>query len=245
MNQKSDGLFGSERLHEEKTLLKERLRRTFFSEFVLSQKSAGKQIAYIALMTALCTALNGFLTIPNPVLIGGSTDVISLCLALCMLAGATFGPVYGFSIAFVSDLLCYFLFSSRGYPYFPWVGLSKAFAGFISGFIMCNVKIGCKGGVYIKALIACVLVLFVCSAGIETGGYFLYNKYVKKLTFKTLKNGFWKVFGIRIGEVTYGWYVFYRLIIRLCVINNIVNTAAFLLFIPAVNSIKGLKIKIK
>ena len=197
------------------------------------------------MMTALCTVLNGFLTVPNPVLIGGSTDVISLCLALCLLSGAVFGPVYGFSIAFIGDLLCYLLFTSRGFPYFPWVGLSKAFAGFISGMIMCNVTIKCRGGVYIKALIVSVIVLFVCSVGIETGGYYIYNKYVKKLAFKTLKNGFAKVFGVYIGEVTYVWYIFYRLIIRLCIINNVVNTVAFLFFVSAVNSIKGLKIKIK
>ena len=224
----------------------EKFKRIFFSEFILGQSSEGRKIAIVAVLTALCVIVNALLTFPVPTLVPtASPNTISLNMCLCFLSGSVLGAFYGFSVGLVSDLLCFLLFNSRGYMFFPWVSLSKAFSGFIAGIVMCNFKTKRKGGVYVKAVIVALFTLLICTAGIESGGYYLYYKYVRHWTFNSIVSKLLEVFGA--GEITinYFWYIAYRLIVLLRIAENGANLLAFLLLIPVVNSSKAIGAKIR
>ena len=170
--------------------------------------------------------------------------MISLNMCVCFLSGSILGAFYGFSVGLIGDLLCFLLFNSRGYMFFPWVSLSKAFSGFIAGIIMCNFRTKKKGGVYFKAVLTGVFTLLICTAGIETGGYFLYYKYVRHWTFNNIVSKLLEVFGLGEIHINYFWYIAYRMIVLLRVAENAANFLAFILLIPVVNSSKAVKAKI-
>lgn len=223
----------------------EKFRKIFFSEFIRGQTSEGKKIAIVAVLTALCVIVNALLTFPVPTLVPTSSpNMISLNMCVCFLSGSILGAFYGFSVGLIGDLLCFLLFNSRGYMFFPWVSLSKAFSGFIAGIIMCNFRTKKKGGVYFKAVLTGVFTLLICTAGIETGGYFLYYKYVRHWTFNNIVSKLLEVFGLGEIHINYFWYIAYRMIVLLRVAENAANLLAFILLIPVLNSSKAVKAKI-
>jgi hypothetical protein len=54
-----------------------------------------------------------------------------------------------------------------------------------------------------------------------------------------------EVFGATDIKINYGWYIAYRMVVLLRILENVVNSVVFIALIPVVNSIKGLKVTIR
>lgn len=123
--------------------------------------SSGKKIAYLAVFTAVMVLVNTF-----------SIDVttafkISFSAAAAFLTGALFGPVGGFAVCIVGDVLgCLIV----GMVPNPLIALATGMLGLIPGVIMTYVK----GNFYWKTLISFVLCLIICTAGINTLATYLF-----------------------------------------------------------------------
>lgn len=95
-------------------------KRTLFSELILTG-SAGRRIAYVAVVTALSVVANMFLEFRL-------LDIqFSLTIVVSALAGILLGPVCGFAACYIGDFLGY-VYNSWGQLYMPWVGLSTGMA---------------------------------------------------------------------------------------------------------------------
>lgn len=207
------------------------LKRTFFSELILS-KSSGQKIAYIAVITALSVVANMFLEFKM-------LDVqFSVTLVISALAGIILGPVCGFAACFIGDTIG-FLYNSWGMIYMPWVGLSTGMTAFFAGLVFNAAKWKFRGAVYVKLALVCMLSFFVCSIGINSTGLYFYNRGMGFTT--AVVDYVSEKFGT---GVTYFGYVFYRMIFRGQIWNCVVNYALLFALVPLVNKIKPLKINI-
>ena len=124
-----------------------------------------KYITYVATFSALATLANCFV-IP----FGGGSNYISLVYIPCFLAGIFLGPLGGFSVGVIGDLIG-ILIAPQG-PWIPLITLASGLIGFIPGLIFKYVKIK---STFIKLLISIVLCLIICTAGLNT--YALYMLY--------------------------------------------------------------------
>ena len=206
-------------------------KRLLLSE-VLLKKSQAKRIAYLSLMTALCIVTNMFLEFKF-------ADVqFSLTIFVSMLTGIITGPVYGFCAVFLGDLLG-FIYNSWGYMYMPWVGLSVSVTAFLAGLAVGSVKIGIKGGLYIKLALACILSFLICTVGINSTGFYFYNKAAGFSTavLEYIEN----TFG---SDVSFWGYCCYRLFFKGQIYNSIVNYALVFAFLPVLKTIKPLGLDI-
>ena len=142
-------------------------KKIFFSELILS-KSAGQRIAYVAVIAALSVVSNMFLEFKF-------FDVqFSITILISALAGIMLGPLSGFAACYIGDLAGY-IYNSWGYIYMPWVGLSTGMLAFLGGLIM-NIRLNFKGAVYVKLAAICVLSFLVCTVGINSTGFYFYNR---------------------------------------------------------------------
>lgn len=122
--------------------------------------SSGKKIAYLAVFAAIAVAVNAIsLDIP-PVL------KLSFTATAGFFAGGLFGPIGGFTVMFVGDLIgCLF----SGYAPNPVIGLGTAMLGLIPGLVMTHVR----ANLYLKAALSFVLCFAVCTLGLNTLGLYL------------------------------------------------------------------------
>ncbi len=206
-------------------------KRVFFSELILS-KSAGQRIAYVAVVAALSVVTNMFLEFKF-------FDVqFSITIVVSALAGILLGPLSGFAACYVGDLAGY-LYNSWGMIYMPWVGLSTGMLAFLGGLIM-NIRLSFKGAVYVKLAIVCFVSFFICTVGINSTGFYFYNK---AMGFSTAVVDYVsEKFGT---GVSYFGYVAYRLFFKGQIWNNVFNYALLFGIIPALNAVKPLKVDIR
>lgn len=193
-------------------------RRFFFSEF-LEKKSAGGKIAYLSVSAALMIAAN--------MLEFRMMDTqFSLTLFFSALAGILLGAGSGFAVCFLADFLG-FLYSSWGYIYMVWVGLTVSCTALIFGCVFTYFRPKFKGGIFVQTAIACLLSFFICTVGINSTGFYLYNL---EMGFSTAVVEYVsKTFGT---GVSYFGYVAYRLIFKMQILNNVLNYAVLFLVLP-------------
>lgn len=207
-------------------------QRLLFSEMLL-EKTRAKRIAYIGLMTALCIIANMFLEMKF-------ADVqFSVTIFISMLTGMMIGPLYGFCAVFLGDLIG-FIYNSWGFMYMPWVGLSVAFMALFAGLIVNGVKLPVKGGLYIKLALACLVSFLVCSVGINSTGFYFYNKAAG------FSAAVVEYVETRFGTgVSYFGYCCYRLFFKGQIFNSIFNYVLIFLAVPVLNAVKPLGVNIK
>lgn len=206
-------------------------KRVLFSDFMLSRGRA-QRIALVGVMTALCIVANMFLEIKF-------YDVqFSLTIFISALTGMLIGPLFGFAAVFLGDFLGY-VYNSWGYIYMPWVGLSSALFALVAGLVM-GIRIRKKWGIYVKLALICVITFFVCTAGVNSAGFYLYNKYSG---FSTAVIEYAEThFG---GTLSFFVYVCYRLIFKLQILNSLVNYALLFVAVPLINGIAAKNVPLR
>ena len=113
----------------------------------------------------------------------------------------------------------------------PWVGLSSALFALIAGLVM-GLPLRKRWGIYLKLALICLITFFVCTAGVNSAGFYFYNKYAG---FSTAVIGYAEShFG---GSVTYFVYVCYRLIFKLQILNSALNYALLFVAVPVINAV--------
>ena len=126
-----------------------------------------KTIAYMAVFTALATIANIYV-IP----LGGGGNFLSLVYIPCFFAGIFLGPVCGFTVGLMADVLGAII-NPLG-PYLILVGLASGLLGCIPGLVFKYVKLKSDT---VKLFIAIVLCLIICTCGLNTLATFLaYSK---------------------------------------------------------------------
>lgn len=204
-------------------------KRLFFSEIIL-RKSHAHRIAYIGVMTALCILSNTFE-------IKFSDTQFSVTIFTSMLAGILIGPLSGAASAFLGDFIGYVI-NSMAFPYYWWVALSVALMALISGLVM-RIPFSFRGGLYVKLTISCFLSFFLCSLLVNSlGGYYIGLKlYFANDLLEYIQTQFG-------GQNTFGIYLLYRFIWKGQIWNSLLNFVLLFLALPALKSIRPLKLDI-
>ncbi len=205
--------------------------RLLFST-TLRRKNAAHKLAYIAVTTA-------FVVVSNIVEIKFLDNQFSFTVLVAMLAGCVLGSLTGFCSCVIGDFLGYLLHPAN--VYMPWVGLSTGTFALLSGLIS-DLPWGepTKGKLYGKLFLSAVTTFFVCTVGINSTGFYFYNK---AMGFSTAVLSYAaERFG---GEgVTFSVYCLYRLFFKGQIWNSLLNYALFLYVVPVLNKIKPLHLKI-
>lgn len=185
--------------------------------------SDSKKIAIIGLVTALNVVANAFFEFKL-------YDIqYSLTCLFSVFSGLILGPLYGFISCVLADAIGFFI-NNGGGIYMFWVALSTGIMAVISGLLFKNTK---KTSQYIvKCFILCVLILLVCTIGINTTGFYFYNKLSGFQT--AFINYATEQFG---GKQTYICYTFYRLFFKFQILNSIFNYALIFLLVPIVDKL--------
>ena len=132
-----------------------------------------KYITYLATFTALATLANCF-TIP----FGGGSNFISLVYIPCFLAGIFLGPVGGFAVGAIGDILGIIIMPFG--PWMPLITLASGLLGLIPGIIFKVMKTKITE---VKLVVSILLCLVICTAGLNTLGTFLLYAVGKKTFF--------------------------------------------------------------
>ncbi len=116
---------------------------------------SSKQVAYVALFAAVSAALN---------CLSAQTTALSLSLTYIpsVIAGLYMGPFAGFVVGAVGDGIGCLLF-----PHGAWLPLLTLSAG-LTGVMPSIAKKICKNNLAAKVAIAYILVLAICTVGINT-----------------------------------------------------------------------------
>lgn len=202
-------------------MLKINLKKMFFSDLMLNA-GVTKRIAYVGVMTAFCV-------IANMLFEFRFMDIqFSFTIAVSFIMGILLGSVMGFAACFIGDFVGY-VFNSWGQLYMPWVGLSTGVMALIAGIIVNGVDFKVKGQLFIKLAVACVLTLLICTVGINSTGFYFYNK---GMGFSTaVVNYVSERFG---GGVSYFGYLAYRLFFKGQIYNNLVNYVLLFALVPLI-----------
>ena len=184
--------------------------------------SAAKKTAFVGIFVALSVVVIMF-----------SIDVsaslkISFNYFLCFFIGVICGPVIGFAISFLGDLLAFLLPMSGGVYWFP-TGICTGLLAFIPGIIFSTVHFKFRGAVYVKTTIAIVLMYILITSGLGALSNYLYVKYVIYAG-KEYNTFFFAYLG---GKILFSTIV------------SAINYALVFLFLPVINSIKSLHINIE
>lgn len=121
-----------------------------------------KRITMIAMFAAISVALN-MLTI----ITGVKYFAISFTYIPAFVAGAFMGPVSGFLVAFLGDLIAGFI-RPLG-PYNPIIGIASGLLGLIPGVVFKLLKTND----YVKLALSALLCLVICTAGLNTLALYL------------------------------------------------------------------------
>ena len=116
-----------------------------------------QKIAYISILTALSVAVN-ILQIPFPLV------QLSFVATIAFLAGVLLGPIEGFTVAIVGDLIAGIIAPTGIYS--PVIAIGTSLFGFIPGVIFAYFK----GKVLLKAIIAYAITFVLSSVLINTIG---------------------------------------------------------------------------
>lgn len=203
-------------------------KKLFLSPLIVNS-SRTKRTAYIALLAAFSVVTNMFLEFKF-------FDVqFSLTIVVSAVIGGLIGAIPGFVACLFGDFIGY-VYNSWGYIYMPWVGLSTGMIAFIAGIIINGVNLKVKGGIYLKLALVCLISFFVCTVGINSTGFYFYNK---AMGFnEAVLNYVAERFG---GEVSYIAYVAYRLIFKLQIVNCVANYALIIALYPLIANIRVIK----
>ena len=127
--------------------------------------SKTQKIAYIAMLSALCVAVNIF-QIPTPI------TQLSLVSTIACIAGVLLGPLEGFIVAFVGDLIAGIIAPLGVYS--PIIGIGTSLFGLVPGIIFAFFK----GKDYIKLIISFSITFVLSTLLLNTIGLALiYPKY--------------------------------------------------------------------
>ena len=200
-----------------------RFKRVFFTDSFLNMNTA-KKIAYVGIFTALAILVNSVLSFDV-----SSSQKITLNYFFSFFCGTIFGPVVGFAICFIGDLLAFLIpiFSSGVYWFLT--GLCSGLLAFIPGIIFTTLRFKFRGAVYVKAAISIALMYILITCGLGALSNYLYVKLV--------------IFAGR--EYTKTFIVYLGSKIAFSTIVSAINYVLVFLFIPLFNSIKSIGFKIE
>ena len=184
--------------------------------------TAARKIAFIGVFTALSIVVNMFSIDVSPSL------KISFNYFLCFFCGVIFGPVIGFVICFIGDLLAFLLPLGGGIYWLP-TGVCSGLLAFIPGLVFTAIRFKFRGGVYVKTTIAVILMYLFITCGLGALSNYLYVKYVVYAG-KEYTKVFWAYLG---GKILFSTIV------------SLVNYALVFGSIPILNAIKSLDLKIE
>ena len=208
--------------------MQEKEKRTGWKRFLLSDTMTGKnnshKITSIGVMTAFNTMIN-FAESKMP------DNQFSLTITVAVLTGIILGALFGFTASFLGDFIG-FIFNPRG-MYMFWVGLSTGMFAFLAGLIFNGFSRSGKWSVWIKLILVMLTTFIVCTVGINSTGFYYYNKAIGFST--VLVDCISERFG---GGVSYFAYVIYRLIFKGQIWNSIFNYALLFVVVPAIQKIK-------
>ena len=196
--------------------LKTEQTRTKWKKILLSptlaNKSAGKRVAYIAVVTALVFVCNMFFEFKL------AETQFSFTIVVSSLAGILIGPLFGFVACFLGDLVG-FLYHSAGFAYLPWIGISMGVTAMLSGFIIGGIDVKKGWFLYVKLALVSFLTFALCTVAINT-------------------TAFWILY----SKVDYWTYFISRIFVQGQIWNTLFNAALLFVLVPALKSIKPLKI---
>ena len=125
-----------------------------------------QELAYLSILSALSVVVN-ILQIPFPLV------QLSFVATICYVAGILLGPIDGFIVGFIGDLIAGII-APLG-PYSPIIGIGTAMLGFVPGVIQCYLK---KNDI-VTGIISYSITFILTSVIINTIGLcLLYTYYV-------------------------------------------------------------------
>ena len=198
-----------------------KVKETLFSKFFLSL-STGKKTAYLGVFIALAVVVNVFSIDVTPSL------KISFTYLVGFFSGTFFGPLIGFFILFFGDIVA-FLLPSGGGVYWPLTGICTGLLALLPGFLMNNLRLSFRHGVYVKILLSMLLsyLLVTCSLGAYSN--YLYVKYV--------------IYAGREYATAFGVYLAGKILFSTVV--SALNYILVFVLVPALNACRPLKLKIE
>ena len=178
----------------------------------LAGKTLSKRLAYIAVVTALVVVCNMFFEFKL------AETQFSFTIVVSTLAGIVIGPIFGFVACFLGDLVG-FLYHSAGFAYMPWIGISMGVTALLAGFIIGGVRVKKGWLLYVKLALISLLTFLICTVAINT-------------------TAFWLLY----SKVDYWTYFVSRIFVQGQIWNTLFNTALLFIVVPALKSVKPLKI---
>lgn len=168
------------------------------------------KLAFIAMLSALCVIANIYSF--------GSQDIkFSFVSLVCFVAGFILGPIGGFAVGFIGDLIAGLIFPFGVYN--PIIALGSSLFGCIPGVIFGYFK----GNNFIKTIISYLICYFICSVILNsTATYLMY--FLGSTKYSTL----FAYLAVRIPPT---------------LITQLINLAISLLLVPALNRIKEMLVK--
>ncbi len=118
--------------------------------------SRTQKIVYIAVLTAVCTITNCFLTIPIT-----PNNSLSFTITVCFIAGYLLGAKAGFIVGFVGDLIGCIIFPLG--PYLPLMSVASGLYGMIPGILFAYFKKETKIINFVKVVISSLIIYVICS----------------------------------------------------------------------------------
>ena len=134
-----------------------------------------QKLVYTAMLTALCTILNCFITFYPQNYIA-----ISFNSTICFVAGLLLGYKRGFCVGFLGDLIGAIIFPQGVYN--PLIGLASGLFGFIPGLLFDKFRIN----KYLLTVISSIITLILCTCFLNTFGLWLIYGLGKKTFFAYL-----------------------------------------------------------
>ena len=200
-----------------------------FNKFMFSERfrnsSRAKKIAAIAVFAALSVVTNMFLEFKL-------FDIqYSLTIFVSAVTGVFLGPLAGFLSCIFGDFVGY-VFNSWGQLYMPWVGISTGLFALVAGLVFASDfergATSSYGKLYLKIALYVVVTFVLCTATINSVGFYLYNKYVTGFM-KAFSEYSAKNFG---GNTGFFIYLLYRLFFKGQIWNSVANYALLFVFLP-------------
>lgn len=188
-------------------------KKWLYSDTLLAL-SKSKKVAYIGVVTAFTVVVNAMFELK----LGGVQ--FSLTIFASVLAGLIIGAAPGFLACVLGDLIGFLLHPYGEYS--PVIGIATGLMAVFAALIM-QIPTKSKGWTYGKLAVTCLLIFFVCTAGINN--WYLNKVYYSQLTFFQCLNA--------------------RLFAQGQIFNTLANSVLVVMLIPILAKIKPLKLKIQ
>lgn len=131
--------------------------------------SKTQKIAYISMLTALSVVV-------NVLQISTSFAQLSFVATICFVAGVLLGPIEGFSVAFIGDLIAAIVAPMGIYS--PIIGLATGLFGLVPGIVFAYFR----GNIWVKTIISFIVTFVLSSLLLNTIGLSLIYTKVYVLT---------------------------------------------------------------